>query len=331
MKEEFFGALPDGRYIYRYTLSSPDITLSVISFGAAIQSLSAFGVEIVGGFPDVSGYLSDDSHQGGTIGRVANRIGGAEFQMDGRVFRLTKNDGDNCLHGGSGFDRRVWRLTDSGEDFVTLGYTSPDGEEGFPGELEVKVTFRLDKRAVVISYEARPTEKTPISLTNHAYFNLDGFGSDILGHRIQIFADRYTEVDEALIPTGERPSVKGTPMDLGSPTTIGEVIDEVGGFDHSYFLSGELMTDRFGTPTALAAVADNGRLALEVYTDRPCLQFYSGNFLGQGPNINGVPQVRQGSFCLEAQIEPNSVKRGEGIFRRGEVYRQTTVYNIRKI
>lgn len=331
MKEELFGVLPDGREIYKYTLSSADISLSVISFGAAIQSLSAFGVEIVGGFSDVFGYLSDDSHQGGTIGRVANRIGGAEFEMDGRVYRLPKNDGDNCLHGGSGFDRRVWRLIDSGENFVTLGYTSPDGEEGFPGELSVQVSFRIVDSAVVISYEARPTGKTPISLTNHAYFNLDGFGSDILGHRIQIFADRYTATDEALIPTGERPEVRGTAMDLNSPTLIGEVIDEVGGFDHSYFLSGGSTTDRFGATTALAAVADNGRLSLEVYTDRPCLQFYSGNFLGQGPNINGVPQVKHGALCLEAQIEPNSVKSGEGIFRDGEVYRQTTVYNIRKI
>ena len=331
MRKRLFGTLPSGEEVYEYFISSRDISLSVLDFGAAVRTLTVHGIDVAGGFDRLCDYLDDDSHQGGIVGRVANRVGGAEFEMDGVIYKLPKNDGENCLHGGVGFDRRMWHVTEHTEDTLALEYISADGEEGFPAELAVFVEYRLTNNALVIDYRAIPSAKTPIALTNHTYFNLDGLSGDVLSHRVAVYADRYTEVDDALIPTGVRPEVSGTPYDLRELKPIGEAIKALGGIDHNYVLSREAVgTLKYGR-VRHAATVDNGRLTMEVYTDCEGVQLYTGNFLGSGPDFKGgIKQVKHGALCLEAQSEPNCINSGRGFYDGGEIYRQTTAYEFKK-
>ncbi len=336
MKRTFFGTLPSGEPTHLYTLEDGEVSLSVLDYGAKIQSICAYGVEIVGGYNTIDGYLADTSHQGSTIGRVANRIAGAVLVMDGKKYKLPRNNGKNCLHGGSGFDTKLWTLADFGENYVTLAYTSADGEDGFPSLLEVKVTFTLKGGAVIIDYEARPDGKTPIALTNHSYFNLDGFGGTIDEHTATIYAERYTEVDEDLIPNGIRPDVRGTAFDFLTAHKIGERVGgDFIGYDHNFILSPVKYEKFSGKDLGLAAEVTNGALKLSVYTDRPGVQLYIGNFLGEKPTDplfrEKIKPIFHGAFCLEAQTEPDSVSHGEGFYEAGEVYTQTTVYKIEKL
>ena len=332
MKKELFGRLPNGEEVFVYTLENRDASLSVMSYGAAILSFSVFGREIVGGFDSLLDYPSDSSYQGATVGRVANRISDAEFTMDGAIYMLRANDGENCLHGGIGFSKRNFKLEEVNEESVLFSYYSPDGEEGFPAGLMTRVRYTLSGTAVIIGYEAIPEGKTPISLTNHAYFNLDGFGSTIYNHRARIYAESYTEVGDDLIPTGKRPKVRGTVFDFTSPKEIGRDIgDSFSGYDHNFILSPEIFRDFSERRLGLGATVEGEELRLNVYTDRPGLQFYTGNFLGDGPDFRGgIPQIRHGAFCLEAQSEPNSIKRGECFFDEGEKYTHFCVYEIEK-
>ena len=332
MNYEVFGKLPSGEIIGKYTVDNSECSLSVISFGAITQAFSVNGRDVVGGFDTIDGYLADDSHQGGTIGRVANRIGGAEFSIDGKQYTLPRNDGGNCLHGGSGFDRRIWDVIEHSDSRIVLSYTSRDGEEGFPAELKVTVTYTLLECGFSIDYTAIPSGKTPIALTNHSYFNLDGFGGTIENHTITINADTYTAIDDELIPTGIRPSVGGTPFDLRKKRVIGECFsDTFTGFDHNFNLSSTESTVICGRSVSLAAVLEGSDLKMSVYTDQPGIQFYTGNFLGSGPDFKGgVKQVYHGALCLETQTEPNCVKKGIGIYGKGERYTHFTAYAIEK-
>ena len=175
MKREIFGTTKNGEVVEIVTLSNADCELRVMTRGATIVNFKPFGVDIVGGYDDLAGYENDDgSYQGATVGRVANRIGGASFTMDGAIYMVTDNDGGNCLHGGDGFSYKMWKIEELTEDSVTMSYYSADGEEGFPAGLNVKVKFTLSGTAVIIEYEATPDGKTPVALTNHSYFNLDG-------------------------------------------------------------------------------------------------------------------------------------------------------------
>ena len=333
MKKESFGRLPTGESVSLYTLENGVASITVTDFGAAIVSFSVYGRDIVGGFDKLDSYLIDDSHQGGTVGRVANRIAGARFEMDGIVYNLPKNDGENCLHGGLGFDRRMWSVSEQTNEKVVLEYTAADGEEGFPAELYLRVCFSLIGSDLIIDYAAVPEAKTPISLTNHAYFNLDGFGKDVRSHSVIIYADRYTEVGEDLIPNGERPEVRGTVFDFNEPHTVGERFsDSFDGYDHNYILSPTVYREYNGKSLGLGAEVWNEDIKLKVYTDRPGLQLYTGNFLGNGPDFKGgLKQVRHGALCLEAQTEPNSVNNGVGFYGKGEIYTQTTVYSVEKM
>ena len=204
MKKERFGTLPDGEAVTAYTLQNENALLRVMTRGATILNFRVFGRDIVGGFDTLEDYLADTSHQGALIGRVANRIAGAAFTMDGKEYRLPKNNGENCLHGGDGFDHRNFEVLEADERHLRLTYHSPDGEEGFPSALDVTVEYRLDGTSLLIDYTAVPHGRTPIALTNHSYFNLDGFGTTIEHHVATIYADRYTEVGEDLIPNGYR-------------------------------------------------------------------------------------------------------------------------------
>ena len=333
MEKKVFGRY-DGSEVYIYTLKNAMAELSLTNYGATVVGFKTFGVDIVGGYSSLEDYVADDSNQGGTIGRVANRIEDAEFTMDGAVYMLPDNDFGNCLHGGLGFNKRLWREVEFSKSSLTLSYYSEDGEEGFPSGLTVNVRFTLDNTSLVIEYEAIPDGKTPIALTNHSYFNLDGFGGTVLNHTATIYANRYTAVDSRLIPTGERPLVSSSPFDFRKFRKIGEHFgDGLCGYDHNYILSPELFEEFNGVRIGLGAVFEANGLRLEFLTDQPSAQFYTGNFLGGEPRFKGgVKKIKHGGFCIEAQTEPNCIKNGEAFYDAGEKYTQTTVYRVsRKI
>jgi aldose 1-epimerase len=334
MNKRLFGNTGDTE-IYLYTLTSDCAVAEVMTRGATLVSFRPFGVDIVGGFDTLEGYLADDSHQGGIIGRVANRVADATFTMDGAVYMLPDNDNGNCLHGGCGFDYRVWTVESAKENSITLSYYSPDGEEGFPSGLAVEVTYTLDGATLMISYKATPDGKTPVALTNHAYFNLDGFDGTVKEQTIQIYADSYTEVDDMLIPNGNRPAVEGTPFDLREPHKIGERFsNSFDGYDHNFMLCPNIFKEFNNYSLGLAAVVESDNLKMSVYTDQPGIQFYTANFLKQmAPEHifhGGITPIKHGAICLEAQTEPNCINHGIGFYDAGEVYTQTTVYQVEK-
>ncbi len=336
MQKILFGILSTGEKIYKYILENDSAKLTVMTFGATITSFEVFGRDIIGGYDNIEDYVIDDSHQGATIGRVANRIANAEFTMDGVVYSLPKNDGNNCLHGGNGFDRKVWEVLEASDEAITLVYTSPDGDEGFPAKLTVKVTFRLFETSIGISYEAIPNGKTPIALTNHSYFNLDGFGGTIYEHTAKIYAESYTEVNNELIPTKRHPALSGNALDLSKTKKIGDsfALDGFGGYDHNYVLKPEIFECLFGKELGLCAEVCGGGLMMKVYTDQPGIQFYSGNFLGGEPKFKGgTERVLHGAFCLETQTEPDCINSVPpvGFYNAGEIYRHNTVYTIKKL
>ncbi len=330
MKKTHFGSLADGRHVELYELRNEQLICRIMTRGATIVDLIHDSVNVIGGFDTLAAYIEDDSHQGALIGRVANRVGGASFSMDGKVYTLPKNDGDNCLHGGDGFDHRLFTVTQANDTSITLTYTSQDGEEGFPGALRVQVRYTLSGEDLIIAYEATPDAKTPIALTNHTYFNLDGLGGHIEDHEVYIDADHYTEVDDTLIPNGNRPCVAGTAFDLRAPVHIGAGLSEdFIGYDHNYILNHGQVEAIDGMTLALAARVSNGTRTLSVFTDQPCVQFYIGNFLPGTPAFRGgIPRVLHGAFCLETQTEPDCIRHGDGFYAPGEVYRHTTVYRL---
>lgn len=334
MDKIFFGN--DGsRDVYLYTLKNECAMAQIMTRGATLVRFVMYGADIVGGFATLERYIEDTSHQGATIGRVANRVANASFTMDGAIYMLPDNDSGNCLHGGVGFDMRVWEVKEASDDSIALSYYSEDGEEGFPSGLFTEVTYTLVDATLIIDYKATPEGKTPIALTNHTYFNLDGFGGTIYNHKAKIYADRYTEVDDKLIPTGNRPSVAGTPYDFRSPRALGECIGEdFDGYDLNFVLAPTEYTEYAGKRLGLAAEVENDSLRMSVYTDQPGIQLYTANFLEKcSPNnlFHGdIDPIKHGAFCLEAQTEPNCVNHGEGFYDAGEVYTQTTIYKVEK-
>ncbi len=334
MEKKLFGTLPTGEEVYSYILKTENTEVEIMTRGAVIVRFVSFGTDIMGGFDTLEDYVLDDTYQGALVGRVANRIENGVFTMDGKEYHVTQNNNGNCLHGGKeGFTFKVFTEKSFKDNSLTFAYTSEDGEEGFPARLYTEVTYTLIDDTLVIDYTAIPDGKTPIALTNHAYFNLDGFGTDIMKHKVKIYADRYTEVDDRLIPTGNRPSVYGTALDFTTPHEIGERISEVGvGYDHNYIISSDIYETFVGRRVALASEVWGQRLKLTAYTDQPGIQLYTGNYLAKGPAFKGgIPKIAYGALCLEAQTEPNLVNRGESFYQKGEVYRQTTVYKVEKL
>ena len=329
MTRELFGNI-NGKPIYKYTLNNDKLTVKIMTRGATITELTVGGVDIIGGFDSLSSYEADSSHQGAIIGRIANRVANASFVMDGKTYTLPKNNGENCLHGGDGFDHKIWDVTEASDTDIVLEYYSKDGEEGFPSGLKVKVRYSLSDNDLMIEYEAIPDGKTPISLTNHAYFNLDGFGGTICDHFATIYADRYTEVNDALIPNGNHPCVEATPFDFRTPHKIGERIGgDFIGYDHNFVLCPK-ENERFGEKElGIIATVEGKRALMNVFTDQPGVQFYIGNFLADAPTMKGgIKPIMHGAFCLETQTEPNSVNHGVGFYDKGEIYTHTTVYRI---
>jgi aldose 1-epimerase len=335
--------LSDGREVGVFELASPSgVAVELIEIGAAISRIQAPDrdgnvADVTLGFEDVEAYLENPSYFGCAVGRVANRIAGAKFELDGETYELAANDGPNALHGGpGGYCKVLWtgESVPSAEGAaVRFTYTSPDGEEGYPGTLEAAVTYTLDAEgALRLDYEATTDAPTPVNLTNHSYFNLAGAGSGtILDQELQLRASRYTPVDETLIPTGELAPVADTPFDFTTPTAIGARIEAVGGnpvgYDHNYVLDAE------GGGLELAArVHDpaSGRV-MEVLTTEPGIQFYSGNFLDGSLTGRGGAYPQYAALCLETQHFPDSIHQPDFpsvVLRPGETFSSTTVYRF---
>ncbi len=334
MKKEFFGKLPSGDEVYTYTLENELASLKIMTRGATIVAFTPYGRDIVGGYDTIEDYLADtSSHQGATIGRVANRIKDAQFTMDGAIYMVTANVGKSCLHGGRGFDYKNWNVECVSDSSITLSCYSPDGDEGFPAGVHTKVTYTLVGATVIITYEAKPEGKTPIALTNHSYFNLDGFGGKVYDHTATIYADNYTELDSNLVATGRRPSVRDTVYDFNEPHKIGERIGgDFGGYDINYILAPKSFKEFSGIKTGLAASVENSDMRLNVYTDQPGVQFYIGNFMHNiAPSFKGgVRPIAHGAFCLETQTEPNCINSGIGFYEAGETYTHICVYEVEK-
>ncbi len=332
-----FGTTKDGQAVDEYTLSSGSgVSVSIITWGGIIRSLitpdrDGKPADIVLGFDSLSPYEARHPYFGSITGRFANRIAKGTFVLDGSRYVLAKNNGPNHLHGGeNGFDRVVWKArTEIGADSVTLtlSHVSPDGDQGYPGEVAVDVSYTLSSNNTLrIDYSAETSKATPINLTSHSYFNLAGHDSgDILSQQIEMYADRIVAVDDSLIPTGELPSVASTPFDFRKPRAIGEQIAMVSpGYDHTFVLPSSLGFKR----AAYAWDPASGR-ALGVVTSEPGVQFYTGNFLdGSQVGKGGVRYQKHAGFCLETQHFPDSINQPSfpsTVLRPGDTYRQSTV------
>jgi aldose 1-epimerase len=347
VKKEPFGTLPDGRTVDSYTLANkPGHEVRAITYGGIITSIrvpdrNGHLGDIVLGYDSLAGYLKATPYFGAIVGRYANRIAGARFTLDGKTYRLPANDGKNSLHGGTtGFDKVLWIAqpfeSDSGVGLV-LTHTSPAGDQGYPGSLTARVTYRLnDSDQLIVDYEATADAATPVNLTQHSYFNLGGEGTgDILGHWLTIPADSFTPIDATLIPTGKLASVSATPFDFRSATPIGariaaqdEQLTRGRGYDHNFVLNG---TPGLEHLAHAAHVLDPGTgRTLDVYTSEPGLQFYSGNFLdGTITGKSGKVYGHRYGFCLETQHFPDSPNERafpSTILRPGQTYRSRTIF-----
>jgi aldose 1-epimerase len=343
-----FGKTPGGQPVDLYVLTNKSgAQASITNYGGAVVSLKMPDrngklADVVPGYDTVDGYVNDKAYFGALVGRYGNRIGHAQFVLDGKTFTLAKNNGDNSLHGGvKGFNKALWTakiLPAKDGQSLELSYLSRDGEEGFPGNLRVSVVYTLtDTNALRIEYSATTDKKTVVNLTNHSYFNLAGQGNgDILGHLLTIQADQFTPVDADLIPTGELRDVMDTPFDFRKPTAIGARIDQPdeqlklgGGYDHNFVLRmsmdhGEFLAARVLEPAS-------GRV-MEVWTTEPGVQFYTGNFLdGKTVGKGGVAYPKRSAFCLETQHfpdSPNQPKFPSTVLNAGARYHTVTTYKF---
>jgi aldose 1-epimerase len=343
-----WGKTADGQAVDLYVLTNRGgMEAAITNFGGAVVWLKVpdrdgkLG-DVVLGYDSVEGYEHDTAHLGALIGRYGNRIGHAQFSLDGKTYTLAKNNGDNSLHGGvKGFDKKVWtakQIPAKDGQTLELSYLSKDGEEGFPGSLKVTVTYTLtDTNVLRIVYHATTDKKTVVNLTNHSYFNLKGPGSgDILATVLTIEADKFTPVDAGMIPTGELRDVTGTPFDFRKPTAIGARIgqdDEQlklgNGYDHNFVVrrgAGEK-----GEALAARAFESGTGRVMEVWTTEPGVQLYTANFLDGVKGKGGVVYARRTAFCLETQHypdSPNQPKFPSVVLNPGAIYHTTTTYKF---
>ena len=334
--KEFFGTLPDGQTASLYTISCGRLTACITDLGATLVRLmvpdcSGIPADVVLGFDKPDDYLASTTYLGATIGRNGNRIGGAAFTLNGKEYRTPANEGPNNLHSGpDGYDRRLWTVKLQEDDRITLSLSSPNGDQGFPGNAEIEVTYRLTNDALNIRYEAVCDQDTVFNLTNHSYFNLAGHTrTDAAMNQILTIPGRFFNPDDAeSIPTGQLRSVAGSPMDFRSPKAIGRDINEdydalnlQGGYDHNY--------EVFCNPAAILYSPESGR-EMAVYTDCPGVQFYAGNYLNdQGKD--GVYYHKRSGICLETQFYPDALHHPEWpqpITPAGEKYISETSYRF---
>jgi aldose 1-epimerase len=346
-----FGRLSDGRDVPLFILEAGEIQLAISSFGAAWTSLLVPAKkggrnDILLGYATLERYIHNEGSMGITVGRFANRIGGAKFSLNGKTYKLYNNDGSHSLHGGRvGYGARLWKgeaYTDNGEACARFTLESPDGDEGYPGGLKAAVTYKVNgANEITALYEASVDAPCPVNFTNHAYFNLDGEGSgQILNHELTIHASNYVAVDKKLIPTGKLTPVAGTPFDFRKPKTIGKDfaaacggdIGGVGtGYDHCFVLDGwKERADKPLLPCAEVYSPRSGR-RFSLKTTQPGVQFYSGNFLTGVPGKAGAVYRKNDGFCLETQHFPDSPNRPEfpsAIFGPDRPYSEKAVFSF---
>lgn len=334
-----FGEI-NGRQIGLYTLKNDGVSLSATNYGCAIQSLSVKGRkgqarDVVLGFDTLDGYVHQAYYFGTVIGRCCNRIRGAAFDLNGHRYELSANEGRHHLHGGvQGFHDIPWETITASERMVHFRYMSPDGEEGYPGNLEADVIYRLTpNNQLSIEYTAASDADTIVNMTNHSYFNLNGHDNgSIEDHELQIFADRYTEIDEECIPTGVIAPVDGTPLDFREPMRIADRLDsrheQMGfgsGYNHNYMLKNECGD----LSEAVTLVSPKTGIRMKVFTTEPGLQLYTGQYLkGDIKGKNGYPYGRYAGLCLETQGFPNAVQNDSFpsvILKKDMMYKSKTV------
>lgn len=336
------GRLPDGRPVHRVVLGSePGVVVHLLTLGATLDRLEVTGGDgrrrnVVLGHRTVAERLASSHYLGGTIGRYANRIAGGRFRLGDRDVQVRTHDRGNSLHGGpDGFDRRLWDLLDVGPDQARLRLVSPDGDMGFPGTVTADVQFRVEGASIAVDLAATTDLPTLVNLTNHAYFNLDGEDAGSVDHHtLTVHADDYTPVDETGIPSGGHAPVDGTPFDFRSPTVIGSAVrrshpqvEAARGVDHNFVIRGR------GLRTAAVLESPRTATRIEVRTDQPGLQVYTGNFLDGGAPSTSGGLYRQGDgIALEPQLFPDSPHHPEwpsAVLEPGDRYRATIEYQVR--
>ncbi|HWX92857.1 MAG TPA: aldose epimerase family protein [Terriglobales bacterium] len=350
MKKQPFGKTGAGEPVDLYTLTNKaGMEATITNFGGIVVSLKAPDRngrmdDVVLGYDQLDGYLTNKAFFGALIGRYGNRIAHGQFKLGGTTYNVPKNDGENSLHGGNtGFNKRLWTAQDvSGPhgQALELTYLSKDGEEGYPGNLSVKVVYTLtDTNELKIDYSATTDKETVVNLTNHSYFNLAGQGNgDILEHQLTLNADRFTPVDQTLIPTGELRPVKGTPFDFTKPAAIGSRIDQDDeqikfgkGYDHNWALNSG---GKGGVTLAAEAFEPKSGRVLQILTDQPGIQFYTGNFLdGSITGKGGKVYNHRYAFCLETQHFPDSPNHPSfptTTLKPGQHYHTVTIFKFTK-
>lgn len=334
VSKKVFGTMPDGTEIFCWTIfNEKGFEAKILDYGATIQSIivpdkNGVPVDVVLGYDTVEGYISGDGYIGATVGRFANRIKEGRFELNGEKYELYINNGPNHLHGGKkGFDRCIWSAKQVGEK-VVFSRISPDGEEGYPGNLEISVIFGWEGDSLIIEYEAETDRDTILNLTNHSYFNLNG-KDKVDEHILQINAERFTVCDQNCTPTGELALVEGTAMDFRTPKTIGKdayndepCVKPFGGYDANFVISGHPFAKATGDKTGITLVAD---------TDQPGVQLYTANALTDQKGKGGADYGFRSAFCLETQHYPDCVNHPEWpspILRKGEKFHSVTKYTF---
>ncbi len=334
-----FGTLSSGQKTVLYTISNNEMSISVTNYGCIITSIMVPGLngqntDIVLGYPTIEKYTDNVPYFGCLVGRFANRLADAKFTIAGETYQLTANNGANCLHGGKpGYHKMVWKaepFNNSKEAGVMFRRTSPAGEQGFPGNLDMRVSYSLTSgNDIIIRYSAKTDAPTPVNLTNHSYFNLAGHDSGtVLDHQVQLFADRYVPVNANAIPTGEILDVAGTPFDFRTPKDIGrDIADVPGGFDHNWEINraGDSLNPVAGVYEPVSGCS------LTVYSTQPGVQFYTANFLDNELGKDGERYVKNSGFCLETQHFPDSPNQRDfpdSILLPGDQYRQETIWHF---
>lgn len=338
-----YSVTSDGQQVKQYVLvNKQGMKAVLLNYGAVITELHVPDgkdglVDVVWGYDSIAGYEVNTPGLGSAIGRNANRIGKAQITINGKVYELQKNNGENNLHGGNpGYNRRMWKGLIADDNKVEFSIESPDGDQGFPGNAKVKISYTLtDDNELRIGYEASADQDTIFNLTNHSYFNLEGQESDnVLEHQVWMDADAFTPTDDGLIPTGEIRSVEGTPMDFRSFHALGERIEEdyeplkqAGGYDHNYVLNNE---GAYALCCKLKSLKTG--IVMEVYTDLPGMQLYCANFLDEeAGGKNGRVYGKRSAVCFESQYFPDAVHHENfksPVFRAGDKYCSMTGYKF---
>lgn len=338
IKERKFGEL-NGKSVYEYALDNGNgLYVCILSYGGTIRKLVYNGTDVVRGFDTFEDYLNNCDYYGALIGRNSNRIANSEFNLNGSPYKLNSNEGRNNLHGGlSGFDKKLWavEMTDSEEPTLVLSYVSPDGEEGFPGNVSVNVTYKLTKEnALEIHYEGVSDKDTVLNMTNHSYFNLNGHASGTVdGHRLTLHSDFYTPNNKECMPYGEVLSVDRTPFDFRDGAELGERFKAehsqtamFGGFDHNFILNG------MGYRLTAEAVGDKSGIKMQMYTDRVGVQLYTSNNADtERVCKDGAVYGVHTAFCLETQDIPNNMSYphyANSVLKKGEKYDTKTAYKF---